>query len=288
MARISDLLAAGRTHSFEFFPPKTDDAARELEKTIGELQPLAPSFVSVTYGAGGSTRERTRDVVIHIQRDAGITAMAHLTCVAHDPDDLVSLLEQYRQAGIENILALAGDPPVGQEWSPERADRELRYATELIELVRGVGDFCIGVAAHPELHPRSHGDRAADRDYLAAKLEQADFAVTQFFFEAEPYLTMIDELAERGVTKAVVPGIMPVTNAGQVQRMAALSGAEFPSHLAARFDAVADDSVAVRALGVEIATALCQELLAAGVPGLHFFTLNRSTATREIWANLGL
>ena len=288
MARISELLAAGPTHSFEFFPPKTDDAARALEKTIGELQPLSPSFVSVTYGAGGSTRERTRDIVIHIQRDAGITAMAHLTCIAHDPADLVSLLEQYREAGIENILALAGDPPADQVDVVSPVPGELRYASELIELVRDVGDFCIGVAAHPELHPRSKGDRASDRDHLAAKLDQADFGITQFFFEAEPYLTMIDELAERGVSKPVLPGIMPVTNAGQVQRFAQLAGAEFPPALAARFEAVADDPAAVRALGVEVATALCQELVAAGAPGLHFYTLNRSTATREIYANLGL
>jgi methylenetetrahydrofolate reductase (NADPH) len=273
MARISDLLAAGRTSSFEFFPPKTDEAARDLEKTIGELQPLRPSFVSVTYGAGGSTRERTRDIVIHIQRDAGITAMAHLTCIAHDPSDLVSLLEQYRSAGIENILALAGDPPAEAEAGTEVGPDELRYASELIAIVRGVGDFCVGVAAHPELHPRSNGDRAHDRDHLAAKLELADFAITQFFFEAEPYLTLIDELAERGVTKPVLPGIMPVTNAKQVERFAHLAGAEFPPALAARFAAVADDPAAVRSLGVEIATDLCRRLLDAGVPGLHFYTL---------------
>ena len=293
MARISELLARGRTSSFEFFPPKTDDAARSLEKTIGELAALQPSFVSVTYGAGGSTRERTRDIVVHIQRDAGITAMAHLTCIAHDPDDLVSLLGQYQAAGIENILSLAGDPPAGDVggqpvFGETRTPGELRYASELIELIRGVGDFCIGVAAHPELHPRSGGDRVRDRDFLAAKLEMADFAITQFFFEPEPYLTMIDELAERGVTKPVLPGIMPVTNARQVQRFAELAGAEFPPGLAGRFEAVADDPVAVRALGVELATELCRTLLDAGAPGLLFYTLNRSTATREIYANLGL
>jgi methylenetetrahydrofolate reductase (NADPH) len=301
MARISDLLAAGPTSSFEFFPPKTDDAARSLEKTIGELAPLDPSFVSVTYGAGGSTRERTRDIVVHIQRDAGITAMAHLTCIAHDPADLTSLLRQYADAGIQNILALAGDPPVPDGAPDQLAEaladqlepdgdsmRELRYASELIELVRATGDFCVGVAAHPELHPRSNGDRARDRDFLAAKLEMADFAITQFFFEPEPYLTMLDELADRGVTKPVLPGIMPVTNARQVQRFAQLAGAAFPPALAARFEAVADDPAAVRALGVELATELCGALLEAGAPGLHFYTLNRSTATREIYANLGL
>jgi len=284
MTKISELLSAGPTYSFEFSPPKTDEAARELEKTVSELQPLSPSFVSVTYGAGGSTRDRTRDVVTHIQQDAGITAMAHLTCIAHTREQLVSLLEEYQAAGIENILALAGDPPTDPSVDPG----ELRYARELIDLIRGVGDFAIGVAAHPELHPRSHGDRNADRDHLAAKLDQADFAITQFFFEADPYLQMIDELTDRGCEKPVLPGIMPVTNAGQVKRFAELAGAEFPPALAARFAAVADDPAAVRALGVDLATNLCVELLEHGVPGLHFYTLNRSTATREIYANLDL
>jgi len=284
MAKIRDVLAGGRTFSFEFFPPKTDEAARALEKTIGELEPLGPSFVSVTYGAGGSTRERTRDIVIHIERDAGITAMAHLTCIAHTREQLVSLLEEYRAAGIENILALAGDPPTDLGDHPH----ELEYASELIELIRDVGDFSIGVAAHPELHPRSEGDRALDRRFLAAKLGMADFGITQFFFEADPYLRMIDELTELGCTTPVLPGIMPVTNAKQVQRFAELAGAEFPPALAARFEAVADDPAEVRRLGVEVATDLCRTLLDAGVPGLHFYTLNRSTATREIYANLGL
>jgi methylenetetrahydrofolate reductase (NADPH) len=284
MTKISELLAAGRTSSFEFFPPKSDEAERALEKAIGELEPLEPSFVSVTYGAGGSTRDRTRDIVIHIQRDAGITAMAHLTCIAHTREQLTSLLAEYREAGIENLLALAGDPPV----DPEVDAGDLQYAHELVSLIHEAGDFSIGVAAHPELHPRSSGDRDADRRFLAAKLDMADFGITQFFFEAEPYLRMIDELAALGCTKPVLPGIMPVTNAGQVQRFAQLAGAEFPPALAERFAAVADDPVAVRELGVEIATELCADLLAAGAPGLHFYTLNRSTATRDIYANLDL
>jgi methylenetetrahydrofolate reductase (NADPH) len=284
MTKIRELLAAGPTFSFEFFPPKTDEASRALEKTISELQPLHPSFVSVTYGAGGSTRERTRDIVIHIQRDAGITSMAHLTCIAHTRDQLTSLLAEYRDAGIDNLLALAGDPPT----EPDVDVGDLHYASELVELIHEAGDFSVGVAAHPELHPRSNGDRVADRRFLAAKLARADFGITQFFFEAEPYLRMIDELDTLGCTKPVLPGIMPVTNAGQVQRFAELAGAEFPPALAARFAALADDPVAVRELGVQVATELCAELLAAGAPGLHFYTLNRSTATREIYANLGL
>jgi methylenetetrahydrofolate reductase (NADPH) len=281
MARIADLLAAGRTCSFEFFPPKTDEAARLLEKTIGELEPLEPSFVSVTYGAGGSTRERTRDIVVHIERDTGITAMAHLTCVAHTRDQLTSVLEEYRAAGVENILALGGDPPTDGADHPN----DLEYASELIELIAEVGDFCVGVAAHPELHPRSP-DRTSDRRHLAAKLDRADFAITQFFFEPDPYLQMIDELDSLGVSKPVIPGIMPVTNLRSVSRMAELSGAEFPAHLMTRFEPLAGDDAAVRALGIELATELCQSLLDEGVPGLHFYTLNRSTATREITANL--
>jgi methylenetetrahydrofolate reductase (NADPH) len=284
MGKIRDLLAAGPTYSFEFFPPKSDEAARELEKTIGELQPLAPSFVSVTYGAGGSTRDRTRDVVVHIEQDTGITAMAHLTCIAHTREQLVSLLEEYRAAGIENILALAGDPPQDEGDYP----RDLTYASELIELIAEVGDFSVGVAAHPELHPRSAGDRALDRRHLADKLARADFGITQFFFEADPYLRMIDELDALGCTTPVLPGIIPVTNARQVERFAQLAGAEFPPALAARFAAVADDPAQVRRIGVEIATDLCRTLLDRGVPGLHFYTLNKSTATREIYANLGL
>ena len=193
--------------------------------------------MSVTYGAGGSTRERTRDIVIHIQRDAGITAMAHLTCIAHTREQLTSLLDEYREAGIENLLALAGDPP--DDPAVEAGD--LQYAHELVSLIHEAGDFCIGVAAHPELHPRSNGDRDADRRFLAAKLDMADFGITQFFFEAEPYLRMVDELAALGCTTPVLPGIMPVTNAGQVQRFAQLAGAEFPPALAERFAAIADD-----------------------------------------------
>jgi methylenetetrahydrofolate reductase (NADPH) len=284
MGKIRDKLAAGRTYSFEFFPPKTDEAARDLEKTIGELQPLDPSFVSVTYGAGGSTRDRTRDIVVHIQRDAGITAMAHLTCIAHTRADLVALLEEYRAAGIENILALAGDPPQDLDDYP----RDLTYAAELIDVIAEVGDFSVGVAAHPELHPRSEGDRVLDRRYLAAKLARADFGITQFFFEAEPFLRMVDELDALGCTTPVLPGIIPVTNARQVERFAKLAGAEFPPALAARFAAVADDPAEVRRIGVDIATDLCRDLLDRGVPGIHFYTLNKSTATREIYANLGL
>jgi methylenetetrahydrofolate reductase (NADPH) len=283
VTHIRDLLAAGPTFSFEFFPPKSEDAARELEKTIAELEPLQPSFVSVTYGAGGSTRERTREIVTHIDRDTSLTAMAHLTCVAHTRAELDEIVADYREQGIENLLALAGDPPVGLTDYPT----DLEYALDLVRLIHEHDHFSVGVAAHPETHPRST-DRASDRRFLAAKLAEADFGITQFFFEAEPYLQMVDELDALGCTTPVIPGIIPVTNAGQVQRFAQMAGAEFPPALAARFEAVADDPAAVRAIGVEIATDLCRRLLDEGVPGIHFYTLNRSTATREIYANLGL
>jgi methylenetetrahydrofolate reductase (NADPH) len=285
MTRIADLLRAGRTLSFEFFPPKTDEAALALRDTIAELDELHPSFVSVTYGAGGSTRERTRDVVIAIEREVGLAAMAHLTCVAHTRAQLDSLLDEYHAAGVENILALAGDPVLDDNG--RTVDGEFEYALELVELIAEREQFSIGVAAHPEGHPRS-ADLATDRRHLATKLEIADFAITQFFFEPEPYLRMVDELAALGCTKPVLPGIMPVTNVGQVTRFAQLAGAAFPAHLADRFESLADDPGGVRALGVELATELCQRLLDEGVPGLHFYTLNRSTATRDIARELDL
>jgi methylenetetrahydrofolate reductase (NADPH) len=282
MARVSDLLAAGRTYSFEFFPPQTDGAQLSLGRTIAELEPLAPSFVSVTYGAGGSSRQRTRDVVAWVRKETSITPMAHLTCQGHRRDEIAEILDDYRSAGIENVLALGGDIPGDPDHT--RAS-DYTFASDLIDDVDHA-DFSIGVAAHPEVHPRSP-DRAADRRFLAAKLARADFAITQFFFEAEHYVRLVEELGALGVDKPVLPGIMPITNAGQVRRMAQLSGAALPGWLVERLDGV-DDPAEVRRIGVELASDLCDQLLAAGAPGLHFYTLNRSTATREIYANLGL
>jgi methylenetetrahydrofolate reductase (NADPH) len=283
MALISDLLAAGRTFSFEFFPPKTDAAQLTLGRTIAELEPLGPSFVSVTYGAGGSTRDRTHQVVAWVRKETAITPMAHLTCQGHTRGEIFEILEAYRSAGIENILALGGDPP--NDLADARPS-DYRYASELVEDVRASGLFAVGVAAHPEVHPRSP-DRATDRRLLAEKLRRADFAITQFFFEAHHYARLVDELSALGVDRPVVPGIMPITNLAQVARMAQMSGADVPTWLAARVEA-ADSPDEVRRVGVEAATELCRELLEAGAPGLHFYTLNRSTATREIYANLGL
>lgn len=282
MARIADLLAAGRTFSFEFFPPKTDGAQLSLGRAIGELEPLAPSFVSVTYGAGGSTRQRTHAVVSWMRKETTLTPMAHLTCQGHVRAEIREILNDYAADGVENILALGGDVPTDGEPAPS----DYTYATDLLEDVVADGRFSVGVAAHPELHPRSP-DRATDRKFLAAKLSRADFAITQFFFDLDVYVQMVNELADLGVTKPILPGIMPVTNKSQIRRMAELSGAAFPAWLAERLDRT-DDAEEIRRIGVDAATELCQGLLDAGAPGLHFYTMNRSTATREIYANLGL
>jgi methylenetetrahydrofolate reductase (NADPH) len=282
MARIADLLAAGRTFSFEFFPPKTDGAQLSLGRAIGELEPLAPSFVSVTYGAGGSTRQRTHAVVSWMRKETTLTPMAHLTCQGHVRAEIREILNDYAADGVENILALGGDVPTDGEPAPS----DYTYASDLLEDVAADGRFSVGVAAHPEIHPRSP-DRGSDRKFLAAKLSRADFAITQFFFDLDVYVQMVNELADLGVTKPILPGIMPVTNKNQIRRMAELSGAAFPAWLAERLDRT-DDAEEIRRIGVDAATELCQGLLDAGAPGLHFYTMNRSTATSEIYANLGL
>ena len=283
MAKIGDLLRAGRTFSFEFFPPKTDDAQLTLGRTIAELEPLHPAFVSVTYGAGGSTRARTRDVVTWVRRETDITPMAHLTCQGHSRAEITEILQHYRDADVSNIMALGGDVP---NDPADVRPSDYTYASELVADVNDFGCFSVGVAAHPEGHPRSP-DLATDRRLLADKLRTADFAITQFFFEADHYIRLVDELDALGVNKPVLPGIMPVTNKGQIVRMADMSGTAVPAWLLDRLSST-DDAHEIRKIGVEVATDLCQALLAAGAPGLHFYTLNRSTATREIYANLNL
>ncbi len=281
MARIADLLATGRTYSFEFFPPKSDAEHARLVETLLALQPLRPSFVSVTYRGGRSSRQRTHDLVVGMLRTTTLTPMAHLICVAHTRLELAEILVEFRKAGVENLMALGGDPPT----DPDATEGELGHAVELVELARAIGGFSIGVAAHPAGHPRSP-DMASDRDHLAAKMRLADFGVTQFFFRVEEYLSLVDDLAARGISTPVVPGIMPVTSLTSIGRMAEM-GAAVPDDMAARLEA-AGDSESVRRVGTELATVLCQQLLDAGAPGLHFYTLNRSLATREIYANLGL
>jgi methylenetetrahydrofolate reductase (NADPH) len=280
MSKIADLLAAGRSFSFEFFPPKNDDEHRRLVRTLGELQPLDPSFGSVTYRGGRSSRRRTVDLVSGMITTTSLTPMAHLICVDHSRLELADILVELRKAGVENLMALGGDPPT----DPDATVGELRFADELVELARAIGGFSIGVAAHPAGHPRSV-NLAADRDHLAAKLRRADFAVTQFFFRVAEWERLVEDLAARRVDAPVLPGIMPVTSLSSIPRMAAM-GATVPPALVERLER-AGDAEAVRRAGTDAATELCADLLAAGAPGLHFFTLNRSLATRQIYDNLG-
>jgi methylenetetrahydrofolate reductase (NADPH) len=284
MTRIAELLAAGKTYSFEFFPPKNDKELQTLARTIAELQPLAPSFVSVTYRGGAESRQRTFDLVTGMLHTTSLNPMAHLICVAHTRLELADILVSLRKAGVENLMALGGDPPT----DPDAAAGELAYATELVELAHAIGGFSIGVAAHPALHPRSP-DRDSDRDFLAAKLALADFGVTQFFFEADEYTGLVADLAARNVDTPVLPGILPVTSLSTMERLGGM-GAAAPDWMQDRLRA-ADETggaEAVRKEGVELATQLCADLLEVDVPGLHFYTFNTSSATREIYAALGL
>ena len=282
MARIIDLLAAGRTFSFEFFPPKDSDEQRLLTRTISDLQPLKPSFVSVTYRGGRISRERTTRVVIDLLRTTDLTPMPHLTCVAHPRFELGEIIGGFRAAGLENLLALGGDPLPAEE-----SYQELEYAWQLVELGRRLGFESIGVAAHPAGHPRSP-DLRSDRLHLAEKMRLADFAITQFFFKLEEYEHLRDQMTALGITKPIVAGIMPITSLVSVQRMAQLSGYAVPADIVSQIEAGGDDRDEIRKRGIEVATKLCRDLLDAGVPGLHFYTLNFSKATREIYANLGL
>jgi len=285
MARVTELLGKGRTCSFEFFPPKNDAEQARLVQTLRDLQPLGPSFVSVTYRGGPSSRERTTDLVVSMLRLTTLNPMAHLTCAGHTRLELADVLVTLRKAGVENLMALAGDPPVDQTLA---ARTELHHAYELVELARAIGGFCIGVAAHPAGHPRSRS-LASDRRHLAAKLRVADFAITQFFFDADQYFSLVEDLELRGLDKPVIPGIMPVTSLTSIPRMAEM-GQAVPGWLAERLEEAsrAGGPGAVTDAGIAAATELCAQLLDKGAPGLHFYTLNRSEATRRIHANLGL
>lgn len=284
MTCIGDLLAAGPTYSFEFFPPKNDAELAVLARTLRDLEQLDPSFVSVTYRGGRESRQRTFDLVTGVLHTTTLVPMAHLICVAHTRLELADILVTYRKQGVVNLMALGGDPPRDGPSGPG----ELRYAIELVELARAIGGFSIGVAAHVTGHPDSPS-READRRHQAAKLAAADFGVTQFFFAAEEYTRFTDEMAALGVRTPVIPGIMPVTALRSIARMATM-GSPVPATDVARLEAAdqAGGEDAVRAEGIAMTIELCQALLERGAPGLHFYTLNRSSATREIYSALGL
>jgi methylenetetrahydrofolate reductase (NADPH) len=291
MDKIADIIAAacksGRpTLSFEFFPPKTTEAQTMLSATLRDLQKLLPSFVSVTYGAGGGTRELTHQVVVDIATTTSLTPMAHLSCVGHTRGDINTIIDRYTEAGIVNFLALGGDAPRADVAS-DVVRGDFTYASELVDLLKTREGLSIGVAAHPESHPRSVSV-ASDRQWLASKLRKADFAVTQFFFDADRYFELIADLAALGIDKPIIPGIMPITNAGQIVRMAQLSGAAVPTRVIQELAACGDDAEAVSQYGVQQATQLAQTLLDGGAPGIHLYTLNRSTSAHRVATSLGL
>ncbi len=287
--RIDEILATSDepVFSFEFFPPKSDEGERNLRDTLEDLRAFEPDFISVTYGAGGSTRARTVELTKWIKNDLGIEAMAHLSCVGSSREDLHQTLDGIAAAGIDNVLALRGDPPSGEtEWRPH--PEGLHYSTELAALIRDDYPLCIGAACFPEVHPAAP-DMASDLRFLAEKVRSgASFLITQLFFDNELYFRFLDEARAAGIEVPVLPGIMPITNVGQIKTITGMCGASIPQALLDALEWREDDPSAVLQLGVAYATLQCAELLARGAPGIHFYTLNRSPATRAILSALKL
>src|SRR3954449_518504 len=285
--RIDEILDERRpVFSFEFFPPKSDEGMENLWRAASELKHDEPAFVSVTYGAGGSTRDRTIEIVKRIKQELGLEAMAHFTCVGATVDELRTVLDQMRDAGIVNVLALRGDPPQGEtEWTA--TDGGLRYSRELIELIRDeYPDFAIGAACFPEVHIHAETPDS-DLRYLKEKVDAgARFLITQLFFDNAFYYDFVARAREIGIDAPIVPGIMPITNYGQIRRITEMCGSVIPAHLVAELDVRADDAQAVTDFGVAYAALQCADLLAKGAPGIHFYTLNRSPATRAILSAL--
>lgn len=279
--KIVERLGKEPAFSFEFFPPKDAAGVDRLFETIAELEKYRPAYVSVTYGAGGSTRRLTVELVRRIKREAGIEAMAHLTCVGATRAELVSVLDELKASGVENVIALRGDPPKGQTQFV-RTEGGFSNAVELIALARQQHDFCIAAACYPEKHPEAP-DAATDLLRLKAKVDAgAQFLITQLFFDNRDYFEFVKRARGAGIAVPIVAGIMPVTNVSQIKRFTALCGSSIPAALLGRLEGAGADEEAVRAIGVDYATAQCRELLAGGAPGIHFYTLNRSLATRHI------
>jgi methylenetetrahydrofolate reductase (NADPH) len=287
--RIDEIIAGSDepVFSFEFFPPKTDDGERNLKATLEDLQAFEPDFVSVTYGAGGSTRDRTLELTHWIKQSLGIEAMAHLSCVGATRDELKAILDGMQQAGIENVLALRGDPPRGEtEWRPHPGG--LHYSTELAALICSSYPFSVGAACFPEIHPEAP-DLAHDLRFLKEKIDSgASFLITQLFFDNELYFRFVDEARAVGIDVPIIPGIMPITDVSQIKTITGMCGASIPEKLLEALEWRTADPGAVLQLGVSYATLQCAELLARGAPGVHFYTLNRSPATRAILSALKL
>jgi methylenetetrahydrofolate reductase (NADPH) len=286
--RIHEILASdGPVFSFEFFPPKTPAGEENLYAALAELRTLEPAFVSVTYGAGGSTRAKTIEIVKRIREEYGLEAMAHFTCVGATVEELRSTLDEMQRAGIDNVLALRGDPPAGQEaWT--MTEGGLEYSRELVELISSDYPFAIGAACFPETHIHATSPEA-DLEHLAEKVQAGvDFLITQLFFDNALYFAFLDRARAAGIEVPIIPGVMPITQVGQVERMAKMCGAAIPEALHDELHARGDHPEAVLDFGVAYATLQCAELLAAGAPGVHFYTLNRSPATRAILSALKL